>query len=50
LQIARARDVVEDKPADELDDLVAELFAKPTVASAGESGAAKLLYEPGKSG
>jgi integrase len=45
-QIARARDVVDDKPADELDDLAAELFARPKVSSAGSSGAAKLLYEP----
>jgi integrase len=45
-QIQRARDVVEDKPSDELDDLAAQLFAKPTIASAGKSGAAKLLYEP----
>jgi integrase len=46
-QITRARDVVEDTPSEELDNLAAELFARPTVASAGTSGAAKLLYEPG---
>lgn len=46
-QIKRARDVVEDTPSEELDNLAAELFARPTVASAGKSGAAKLLYEPG---
>jgi|GEM_PF-6912677 len=46
-QIARARDVVEDKSAEELDNLAAELFARPTVASAGKSGAPNLLYEPG---
>jgi len=46
-QIARARDVVEDKPAEELDNLAAELFARPRVQSAGKSGAAKLMYEPG---
>lgn len=45
-QIARARDVVEDKPSEELDNLAAELFARPNVASAGDRGAAKLLYEP----
>jgi hypothetical protein len=46
-QITRARDVVEDTPSEELDNPAAELFARPTVASAGTSGAAKLLYEPG---
>ena len=46
-QIARARDVVEDKPPEELDNLAAELFSRPKVQSAGKSGAAKLLYEPG---
>jgi hypothetical protein len=44
-QIQRARDVVEDKPASELDELVIELYANPTIQAAGESGAAKLLYE-----
>src|SRR5215211_3753856 len=39
-QIQRARDVVEDKPAEELHDLVAELFAQPAVASSGQSVAA----------
>lgn len=37
-QIKRARDVVEDKAAEELDNLAAELFAWPNVASAGKSG------------
>jgi integrase len=48
-QIARARDVVEDRPAEELDNLAAELFARPSVRSAGKTYAAKLLYEPGES-
>lgn len=47
-QIARARDIVEDTPSEELDNLAAELFVRPTVGSAGKSGAAKLLYEPGR--
>lgn len=46
-QIARARDVVEDTPAEELDNLAAELFSRPRVQAAGRSGAAKLMYEPG---
>jgi hypothetical protein len=36
------------RPAEELDSLVADLFARPTVAAAGRSGAAQLLYEPKK--
>jgi hypothetical protein len=40
-------DAVEDTASEELDNLAAELFARPTVASAARSGAAKLLYEPG---
>lgn len=46
-QIKRARDVVEDTPSEELDNLAAELFARPTVASAGKAGAATRLYDPG---
>lgn len=47
-QIKRARDIADDTPADELDDLVAELFPRPTVTADGGSRAAKLLYEPGE--
>jgi hypothetical protein len=45
-QIKKARDVVDDKPADELDNLAAELFARPTIGSSGKFRAAKLFYQP----
>ena len=45
-QIQRARDVVEDKPAEEPDDLLVDLYACPKVTASGKSRAATLLYEP----
>lgn len=45
-QIKRARDTVEDKPAEELDELAVQLFGKPKVEAADPSTAAKLLYGP----
>lgn len=45
-QIHRARAAAEDKPTQELDRLVADLFERPTLAAAGGEGAAKVFYEP----
>ncbi|MGH2965135.1 MAG: tyrosine-type recombinase/integrase [Solirubrobacterales bacterium] len=45
-QIRRARDAVAGRSRRELDELVAELFERPTLAAAGGKGAAKVFYEP----
>jgi hypothetical protein len=45
-QIERARDVVEDKPTNELKDLTADLLEHPTIATASGEGAAQMLYGP----
>jgi integrase len=45
-QICRARDAVDEKPPKELDELVADLFERPTLAAAGGRGAAKVFYGP----
>jgi integrase len=45
-QIIRARQVVADTEREELDELVADLFERPTLAAAGGSGAAEVLYAP----
>jgi integrase len=45
-QIERAREVVEDKPTSELNDLTADLLERPTIAAASGEGAAKMFYGP----
>jgi integrase len=45
-QIRRARELVADRPANELDELTADLFERPTVAGEGERLAAKVFYAP----
>lgn len=45
-QIARARDTVDDEPAEELDNLTVELYARPKVTASGREGAARKLYDP----
>jgi len=45
-QIDRARTAVEDRPAEELDKLVADLIERPTLAASKGSGAAKVFYDP----
>jgi integrase len=45
-QIARARKAVGDRPKDELDGLVAELFERPTIAKADDDGAAVEFFQP----
>jgi hypothetical protein len=47
-QIDRAREAAEDRPAPELDELMADLFLRPTLAAAGGEGAAKVFFEPGE--
>ncbi len=47
-QIHRAREAAEDRPREELDKLLADLFEKPTLAAAGGTGAAKFFYAPEK--
>jgi integrase len=46
-QIARARDAVAEMPAEELDELTAELFEQPTVTGGeGPRHAAHIFYAP----
>lgn len=47
-EISRAREAVEERSSEELDQLLADLLENPTVAAVGALGAAKLLYEPGR--
>jgi integrase len=45
-QISRARIAVADRPAQELDELTADLFERPTVGGPGERRAAAIFYAP----
>jgi integrase len=45
-QIMRAREAVIQRPKRELDELVADLFERPTVAGEGESRAATIFFQP----
>ncbi len=45
-QILRARAAVDARRKEELDELVADLMEHPTLAAAGESGAAQVFYAP----
>jgi hypothetical protein len=42
----RAREAVQDKQKEELDELVVDLLERPTLASAEGSGAAEVFYGP----
>ncbi|MDQ2761136.1 MAG: tyrosine-type recombinase/integrase [Actinomycetota bacterium] len=45
-QIMRARGFVGEKPKDELDELMADLLERPTLAAAAGDGAACVVYAP----
>jgi len=45
-QIRRARSVVADAARQELDELIADILQRPTLAASGGSGAACVLYGP----
>jgi integrase len=45
-QITNAREMVHERPADQLDQIVSDVLERPTIAASGGSGAAAELYAP----